>query len=181
MRIGIEHRQRIIAGILITFAALMVVLESRRFEWGVPMTSRTERFRPTTAEQGTIMYRQCLDPTLHYQELKLTENQFYQGNGRNIFRSDNLRHRTRTPNPPVPPPLSLIAEPLVPQISLRFFGLALMLNQPPKALLGEGDSIFVAKEGDIVNRRYRILRIDSNFLLFEDLIEKSVHELALPS
>jgi hypothetical protein len=80
-----------------------------------------------------------------------------------------------------PPPLSLIAEPLVPQISLRFFGLALMLNQPPKALLGEGDSIFVTKEGDIVNRRYRILRIDSNFLLFEDLIEKSVHELALSS
>jgi len=64
---------------------------------------------------------------------------------------------------------------------MRFFGFASMLNQPPKALLGEGDSVFVAKEGDIVNRRYRVLRIDPNSVVLEDLIESSVHKLALHS
>ena len=55
-----------------------------------------------------------------------------------------------------------------------------LAHQPPKAFFGEGDSLFVAKEGDIVNRRYRVLRIDSNSVVLEDMIEKSVHELTLP-
>lgn len=181
MKIGIEHRQRFITGILIAFAALPVVLRSRRFERDVPMTSRPEGLRPATAEQGNLKHDSWLDPTLHSQELKLTEKQFYQGTGRNIFRSDYPIHRTRISDPPPPPTSSLIAEPLVPETTLRFFGFALMLNQPPKAFLGEGDSVFVAHEGDIVNRRYRVLRIDSNSVVLEDLIENSVDELALHS
>jgi hypothetical protein len=181
MKIAIEHRQRIIAGILITFAASLLVLESRKFEWAVPMTSRPEQLRPATAEQGATMHGPWLDPTLHSAELKLTENQLYKGTGRNIFRSDNLIHPTGIPIQRRHPPSILSAEPLVPQITLRFFGFALMWNQPAKAFLGEGDSIFVANEGDIVNRRYRILRIGSNSVVLEDLIEKSVHELALHS
>ena len=56
-----------------------------------------------------------------------------------------------------------------------------MLNQPPKAFFAEGDSLFVAQEGEIVNRRYRVLRIDSNSVVLEDLIKNSVDELTLHS
>jgi hypothetical protein len=181
MKIGIEHRQRIIAGILITFAAFLVVLESGRFAWNVPMTSRPERLRPATDEQGNLKHDPSVDPTLHDQELKLTENQFYKGTGRNIFGSDSPIHRTRICVPPVQPPSGPMAEPLVPGTTLKFFGFALMLNQPPKVFLAEGDSVFVANEGDIVNRRYRVLRIDSNSVVLEDLIKNSVDELALHS
>ena len=180
MKIGIEHRKRIIARNLIAFAAFLVVLESRTFEWDAPMTSRPERLRPTTAEQGDLRHHPWLDPTLHDQELKLTENQFYKGTGRNIFRSDSP-HRTSICDPPVQPPSGLMAEPLVPETTLKFFGFALLLNQPPKAFLAEGDSVFVAIEGDIVNRRYRVLRIDSNSVVLEDLIKNSVDELTLHS
>ena len=181
MKIGIEHRKRIIAGNLIAFAAFLVVLEFRRFEWDVPLTSRPERLRPTTAEQGNLKHNPSVDLTLHSQELKLTENQFYKGTGRNIFRSDYPIHRTRICDPPVPPPSSLAAKPLVPMTSMKFFGFRLMLNQPAKAFLSEGDSVFVAKEGDIVNRRYRVLRIDSNSVVLEDLIANSIDELVLHS
>ena len=116
MKIGIEDRKPIIAGILITFAAFLVVLESRRFEWDVPLPSGPERLRPPTAEQGNLKHDPSVDPTLHYQELKLTENQLYKGTGRNIFRSDSPIHRTRICDPPVLPPLDSEPNPSCPRL-----------------------------------------------------------------
>ena len=71
MKLGIEHRPIIIAGILISFAALLAVLKSPRRERAVPLTCGSERVRPTTAEPGNIKHDPSLDPTLHDQELKL--------------------------------------------------------------------------------------------------------------
>jgi hypothetical protein len=118
------------------------------------------------------------DPTLHDQRLQQTENRAYEGSGRNIFRSQGLVRSKRIVVPPEPP--NSVVELVRPTIRLRFFGFASTPNQPRKAFLGGDDTVFIAPEGEIVDRRYRVLKIDSNWVILEDLIEKSLHRLALP-
>jgi hypothetical protein len=49
-----------------------------------------------------------------------------------------------------------------------------------KVFLSQGDAIFVAREGQIINRRYRIEKIGLSSVEVEDLIEHSLHTLPLP-
>ena len=185
MKIGTEHRRKtVVALALVSVAALLAgrsFVEYRKLGVDTSLASTADRLvqapaLPPTSKNGTF-----LDPTLHYQRLEFAENQFYKGNGRNIILSVQVTHPSEVPVPPDQLPPAPTAQPVVPTIPLRFFGFVLMLNQPRKAFLGEGDSVFVANEGDIVNRRYRVLRIDSTSVVVEDLIEKSVHELDLHS
>lgn len=184
MKIGTEHRRKIAVAMALASAAVLLAgrsfVESRKFGFENSLASTPDRLVPSSLQQ-TTKNGAFLDPTLHYRQLEITESQLYEGNGRNIFRSVEVAHPSKLPVPPDPLPPALTTEPVVPPIPLRFFGFALMLNQPRKAFLGEGDSVFVANEGDIINRRYRILRIDSNSIVVEDLIEKSIHEVELRS
>jgi hypothetical protein len=55
--------------------------------------------------------------------------------------------------PPIPPP---------PPINLKFFGFANRPGETKKVFLSQGEDIFIAGEGDIVDRRYRVLHISAN-------------------
>ena len=45
---------------------------------------------------------------------------------------------------------------------LKFFGFANKPGEPKKVFLSQGEDVFIAGEGEIVDRRYRILRIITN-------------------
>jgi hypothetical protein len=184
MKIGIEHRRKTVVAVVLMSVAVLFAgrsFKSQKFRFDNSPASTPDRLVQSWALERGSKNGASLDPTLHYWQLAVTENRLYTGNGRNIFRSVGVTHPSRVPVPPDPLPPALTTEPAASPISLRFFGFALMLDQPRKAFLGEGDSVFVANEGDIVNRRYRVLRIDSTSVVVEDLIEKSVHELDLNS
>ena len=182
MKIGFERRRKItVAGVLMSIAILLaghVALQLQRVETAIPSATAPDGHLDSALRQNARNPAPS-DPTLHSQRLELAENQIYQGTGRNIFRSEDGTRRGRVFVPPKPSPPIPITDPVVAPITLQFFGFAAMLNQPRKAFLGEGDAVFVANEGDIVNRRYRVLKIDSNSVVVEDLIEKSVRELEL--
>ena len=55
-----------------------------------------------------------------------------------------------------------------------------MLDVPKRGFFGDGDAVFVAEDGEIVDRRYRVVRIGLNSVEVEDLIEHSKHTLSLP-
>jgi hypothetical protein len=182
LKIGVERRRKIIiAGVVMSIAIFLAghaAFQLQKVETAIPPATAPDGHQGSALRQN-VRNLAPSDPTLHSQRLELAENQTYQGSGRNIFRSEDGTHRGRVlvprkPSPPIP-----ITDPVLAPIALRFFGFASMLNQPRKAFLGEGDAVFVANEGDIVNRRYRVLKIDSNSVVIEDLIEKSVHELDL--
>lgn len=183
MRIGIELRGKmIVAGVLTSVAVLLAgrsAIESRDLDMGVPLIAGSGELARRSPRQKEPKNGESPDPSLHYQRLEMAESQPYTGTGRNIFRSEPATRPSRVPLPPKPSPPAPIDGPVVPSITLRLFGFASMLNQPRKAVLGEGDSLFVANEGDIVDRRYRVVRINSNSVVVEDLIEKSTHELEL--
>jgi hypothetical protein len=108
---------------------------------------------------------QSLDPTLHLALLAAVEGVQYKGSGRNIFRE----HEEPPPIPkPVAPALTTPSGP--PPIDLRFFGFASRPGEAKHVFLSQGDEVFIAAEGDIVNRRYRVLHIGVNSVEVEDVL-----------
>lgn len=119
---------------------------------------------------------ESLDPTLRLDLLAAAEQTRYEGNGRNIFVSQ--------PDPvipnPVAPPNSDAAKsqdayhpPTVPPpapIPLKFFGFASQPGESKRIFLSEGEDVFVAGEGEIVDRRYKVIRIAPNSVEIQDVV-----------
>ncbi|MEP6643762.1 MAG: hypothetical protein ABJA69_04660, partial [Acidobacteriaceae bacterium] len=72
------------------------------------------------------------------------------------------------PGPPPPPP-----------INLKFFGFANKPGEPKKVFLSQGEDVFIAAEGDIVDRRYRVLRISPVSVEVEDVLNSNRQSIPL--
>jgi hypothetical protein len=126
-----------------------------------------------------------LDPTLKMGPMLVTEKLVYSGSGRNIFSTDSVpvdipkpiasaRPKqvvpvyTPPPGPPPPPP-----------IDLKFFGTATSANGKRQAFLLHGQDVFLASDGDIVQRRYRVVGVAANSILVEDMPNNNRQTLPL--
>jgi hypothetical protein len=82
---------------------------------------------------------------------------------------------TPTPAPPTPTPL--------PPIPLKFFGIQNKPNEPKRVFLSEGDAVtgtvFVAKQGDIVDRRYKVGQIANAYVVIEDVLTGNKQQIPL--
>jgi len=119
---------------------------------------------------------QDLDPTLHLQQLAATEHIKYEGSGRNIFVAEA--------DPIIPTPLAPgvtakeneaaawqpPAVAAAPPIPLKFFGFASHPGEPKRIFLSKGDDVFIAGEGEVVDRRYKVLRISPNSVEMQDVV-----------
>src|SRR5580704_16118556 len=114
---------------------------------------------------------QDLDPTLHLQQLASAEQVKYEGSGRNIFISQ--------PDPPIPIPqgngtkdtgIQIPQQTPPPPIPLKFFGFANRPGEPKKVFLIKGEDTFIAGEGEIVDRRYKVVRISATSVEIQDLV-----------
>ena len=65
----------------------------------------------------------------------------------------------QTPTLPPPPP-----------IPLKFYGFASQPGEPKKVFLSQGEELWVAGEGEIVNRRYKIVRITPTYVEMQDVV-----------
>jgi len=70
--------------------------------------------------------------------------------------------------PPPPPP-----------INLKYFGTAVRVSGRRQAFLLQGEDVYLASEGDIVARKYRIVTIGTNNIQVEDLVNKDTQTLPL--
>ena len=121
-----------------------------------------------------------LDPTLRLGLLKSTEETKYTGSGRNIFQAyveipkpvaSPVKVAAVPTGPPPPPP--------PPPITLKFFGFASKPGEPKRIFLSQGEDVFIAGEGDIVNRRYRIVRISPASVEIEDVLNNNRQSIPL--
>lgn len=128
--------------------------------------------RPTG--KGKKVYTENLDPTLKLDLLASSERTIYEGNGRNIF----VSHAEDIPTPkgngatdkPVVPQWTPPTPPPPQPIPLKFFGFASRPGEPKKIFLQQNEDIFVAGEGEIVNRRYKVVRISPNSVEIQDMV-----------
>ena len=57
-----------------------------------------------------------------------------------------------------------------PPIPLKFFGFANQPGEPKKVFLSKGDDVFIAGEGEIVDRRYKVVRISATSVEIQDVV-----------
>ncbi len=118
-----------------------------------------------------------LDPTLKLNLLAASEQTHYQGNGRNIFISQAEDVVIQKPVAPANTDAQKASEIYhVPQpqapapIPLKFYGFASQPGEPKKIFLKLNEDVFVAGEGEIVDRRYKVIRITNTAVEIQDVV-----------
>jgi hypothetical protein len=119
---------------------------------------------------------QSLDPTLHLAQLASTEQIKYEGSGRNIFvaQAEDVKIPKVIGPANTDPESSKIWTPppaaAAPPIPLKFFGFASHPGEPKKIFLSKGEDVFIAGEGEIVDRRYKVVRITPTSVEIQDVV-----------
>ena len=142
-----------------------------------PVAERASRGKKVVKVERT------LDPTLRLDLLKDTEDTKYEGKGRNIFRAEaevipQAKFPAIKPSMPAPPPEPQ-GPPPPPPINLKFYGFASRPGEPKKIFLSQGDDVFIAGEGDIVDRRYKVLQISPTSVEVEDVLTNNRQSIPL--
>lgn len=188
MRMNADTQKKAMAvGAFIVLAALILYYQLRD-DSPVPRAPQTAAARVTSNQPaakpgsktgsdaknvGTTSAQ--LDPTLQMGPMLVTEKLVYSGSGRNIFSTASVPVEIPKPIAPVrpkvvapvytPPP----GPPPPPPINLKFFGTATSANGKRQAFLLHGEDVFLASDGDIVQRRYRVITVSANSVLVEDM------------
>jgi hypothetical protein len=191
VKLGIENRKQVIA--LSVLGGIAVLLLAYEF-WpssstAVPTTAQTSStpgkpaMRRLPSGKMVPAVEPRLDPTLDLTLLSQSEGIKYAGNGRNIFVAGSVAVIEKPKGKGVTDQqaglraLPTIAPP--PPITLRFFGFANRPGETKKVFLSQGEDIFIAAEGDIVDRRYRVLHISTTTVDVEDVLNNNRQSLPL--
>ena len=197
MKLGAENRTKLIVAIGLMAAAAVVFLFNYNGSSpstaapattalpsaaSPPITPPRPGSRTKARGKKVSTALRSLDPTLRYDWLKASEDTKYEGTGRNIFlaqaeipkpdKNGTTDHGANTPPPdPGPPP--------PPPINLKFFGFASKPGESKKIFLSEGEDVFIAAEGDVVNRHYKVLRISPTSVEIEDVLNNNRQSIPL--
>ncbi len=186
MQLGLENKKKMIwLAVLGPLAILVFAYEvipmftgssepSSNAQAAAPVVS-PNRAPARPAGRGKKQRVESLDPTLRMDLLAQSEQTIYEGSGRNIFvsqadpvieapKGNGSTDHAETPKW-TPPPV-----PTAPPIPLKFFGFASKPGEPKKIFLQQDDNIFVAGEGEIVNRRYKVVKIMPNAVEMQDVV-----------
>jgi hypothetical protein len=170
-------------------------------------TARTARpsFRVTQKGGGSsIEFRPSLkikdiepssvDPTLHLDLLAKLKSVTVDPSSRSLFEigtappaDPSLKEPAKIVIAPVfvgpiaPKPVEAPAEPKAPPIPLKFYGFVNKSKVGDKrAFFLDGEDIVIAAEGDMIKKRYKIVRIGINSAVVEDTQFKSNNQQTLP-
>jgi len=199
VKLGAESRTKLIAAVSLGVVLLIVIVTQFGGFFGgmsssaaAPAASRpadpTLRSSPATrnavlAKPGTGKNAalRSMDPSLRLDLLKESEDTKYEGTGRNIFRvfvepphivkSPVLDQQPVAQGPPPPQP--------PPPINLTFYGFATPTGGTKRIFLAKGEDVFIAKEGDIVDRRYKVVRISQNAVEILDVLSNNRQSIPL--
>ena len=186
MQLGFENKKKMMWAIALGVVAVLVLAyevipmltessspaSSAQAAAPVPAAPRASN---RASAKGKTPKLENLDPTLRLDLLAASEKTQYEGNGRNIFVSQpdevkipppvapaNTDTQPQAYVPPQPPPPK--------PIPLKFYGFASSPGEPKKIFLKNGDDVFVAGEGEIVDRRYKVLRITNTSVEIQDVV-----------
>ena len=116
-----------------------------------------------------------LDPTLRLDLLAMSEKTQYEGSGRNIFVSQ--AENVVIPHPVTPGASDAPAQTNTrrrPRAGAAHSAEILWFREPPgepkRIFLKFGEDVFVAGEGEIVDRRYKVIRISPTSVDIQDVV-----------
>ncbi len=181
MKIGAENKKQVI--VMVVLLAIAVALGFYRFKdllWGnsasaAPSVPAAVTPQPAKRAGAAVSQPDTTNSKLLLDILENSRNVKYQ-EGRNIFSMEAAPMPTpaggvRTTPTPIPAPTGPTPTPPPPPIPLKYYGYANKPGEPRKIFLQEtGGEVFVASEGQIVARRYRVVQIQANSVMMEDVI-----------
>jgi hypothetical protein len=186
LKAGLENRKAVIvmAGLLLVAGFTMYWTfstpdpQAAGAPADAPAAQAPDPRRPERGKSAQLASN--LDPTLRFDLLKASEETPYRGRGRNIFKPQ------ADPPPPIPQPVQAPMAvsgppppPPPPPINLKFFGFANKTGEARRVFLSQGDVVFIAGEGEIVNRRYRVVRISPASVEIEDVLTNHSEHIPL--
>ena len=201
MKAGTENRTKVIAAMALGAVAVIVLVWQFAGWFGgssssaaAPVSTDSTDFNkavaPAPRNPGRVKnaatkqsVAKSLDPTLRLDLLKSSEDTKYEGAGRNIFKV--FVEIPKPITPPVKAPDQLVAQgpPLPtppPPIPLTFYGFATPTGGTKRIfLVSHGEDVFIAKEGDIVDRRYKVVRISQNAVEILDVLSNNRQNIPL--
>jgi hypothetical protein len=178
VKIGKESRAK--TGLAIALAVIAVILLLYNFVGEAnQQASKTSSAPPGTGKTKRNSIS-SLDPTLRTDLLRTSEETKYEGKGRNIFQAQ-AEPLPQPTTPVVQKPAVPIYQgpPPPPPIDMKFIGFAKEAGQQKKIFLMQNNDVFVAGEGDIVNRRYKVLKINQNSVEIEDVLNNNRQSIPL--
>ena len=165
-----------------------------------PRQVRGQSFRPTfhRADSDEALDPMTVDPTLQTDLLAKVRSVEFEGIERNLFRFGERKKLVASPSaeeikesqerlkalqaqsskPVKKKPVA--RKPTAPPIDWKYYGFANSRRDTRKrAFLLDGEEIFIATEGDVFEKRYRIVRIGINSIVIEDMQFKEEQKLPL--
>jgi hypothetical protein len=152
----------------------------------VPVRGASQEFRPKLVQPlGERPNYATVDPTLRLDLLAKVQSVEPEGGSRSLFQfsaappTEAAKSTTQVaairpgariigPEPP-PKPAPPSAPPPPPAITLKFYGYSTpKADGQKRAFFLDGEDIFVAAEGELVKKRYRVVQIGVNSVIMED-------------
>jgi len=185
VKLGFENKKKTTWAVTLAVVALLAVAyefipfftdsptPASSAQAAAPLASHTPAH--AAKKPGKKPRAENLDPTLRLDLLAMSEKTQYEGTGRNIFvsQADVVIPRpiaTGAPDAPQGPTYQTPSPPQAPPIPLKFYGFASRPGEPKRIFLKLGEDVFVAGEGEIVDRRYKVIRISPNSVEIQDVV-----------
>ena len=176
------------AAIVLVIVALVMVTRTLLSSGGGGASPPVYTATLSAKGQKAAPVEESLDPRLRLDLLANSESVLYEGTGKNIFRAASevvvipkVKVPPLLPKPPevAPAPSQPPPPPPPPPINLKFFGYSSGKGEKPKAFLSQGDNVWIAHEGDVVNRQYKIVHITPSAVEVEDLLNNNRQSIRL--
>jgi hypothetical protein len=189
VKIGAENKKQL--RIMLVLLAILLLVGIYNFvDFGTSSASSPAPASSTQVAQSAKkagapqLSDSTLDPRLHVHELAVSQNVKYQEGGRNIFRMEEAPipkmtgpARTEMVGPPMPPTPTPTPPP--PPIPLKFYGFASKPTEPKRIFLDDEGEVFVARQGDIVERKYKVIQINNTSVIIEDVLNSNRQTIQL--
>jgi hypothetical protein len=202
MRLGLENKREVAFMVVVVLVAIYMLART----FSSSPTPGPAKGKPETAAKATPTVRvsrgrgpiviteqvERTNPTLRFDWLKNSEDREFAGVKRNIFgaeaepaeKSEVVAKGPKCPGDPAcppPPPVCPGPDPRCPPppINLKFYGFASKPGEPKRVFLSSGDDVFVASEGEVVNRRYRVVKILNTSVEIEDVLNNNKQTIPL--
>jgi hypothetical protein len=161
-----------------------------------PVSTRGGTFRPRFGgESDEVLDPLDVDPTLRTDLLLKVQQVPFEGIERNLFVYGERKKAVPPPSEeavreaqqrlaalskPKPPPAAEAAKPQPPPIRLKYYGFASRPgDRRRRAFLLDGEEIVIAGEGDILKKRFKVIRISAGSVVVEDIQNRQQQTLRL--
>jgi diadenosine tetraphosphatase ApaH/serine/threonine PP2A family protein phosphatase len=179
VKTGMADRRKV--GLACGLIAIAVALTIRWVDSGFVQKGEMNGngvLRPSAGSSRAPVSKTWVDPMLNIGALRASEAARYEGSGRDIFHvALDLPPHRKTEKWDPEKNVTRHEETVTP-FPLTFFGFSRRGDARSIFLLA-GDDVFIAREGDVVDRRYKIVRVTPKSVEVEDLMKQETQKLWL--